>query len=253
MGGIFRILTLSVSIIGSASTMTAQAADDITKPGSRLDDINKIAFIMPPEWLLVPTMAVRDGDLMFRRFGLKIANFEGKTDFDPESFQFNLLDPPGTFLNSQFMVCRRSPRDSDTLTLHLPDNVSLQSFDVKSWQSKLEIRSLAGRYSRRAMSEYIRGDLFLDATSMPIEDYVQLLTATRVTYEFGDKNDRLQFIVEDHFGKAAIAGFLREAIPHVLKIDPKTIAYFDTEAMLRACLTYKRTGRIPLPSNQGRR
>ena len=217
------------------------------------DDVNKIAFIMPPEWFLVPSMAVRDGDLMFRRYGLKIANFAGKTEFDPAAFKLATLDPIGTIINSQFLVCRRSSRESDTLTLHLPDDVGLRSFDAKSWQSKLEIRSLAGNRSRRVMGEYIRGDLFLDAAAMPVDDYLQLLTATRVIYEFGDKNDRLQFIIENQWGDAAIGDYLRGAVSQFFRIDPKAIGIFNTEGMLRACLAYKRTTEIPLPPDQMRR
>jgi len=103
------------------------------------------------------------------------------------------------------------------------------------------------------MGEYIRGDLFLDAAVMPVDDYLQLLTATRVTYEFGDKNDRLQFIIENQWGDAAIGDYLRGAVSQFYRIDPKAIGIFDTEAMLRACLAYKRTNKIPLPPDQTRK
>jgi hypothetical protein len=209
-------------------------------------DINKVAFAMPTEWLLVPKMTTnKHNDLLFRRYGMKTGIREGVTDFDPAKYKLLLLDPPGTLVNSLIFVCRRSRQETDTLTIHLPNSVGLRSFEYGDWHSKFEIRSLADGQSRRTSGEYIKGDLFLDAADMEISDFLQLLSARHVTYELGKENDRVQFIVADTFGEAIIKDFVHFAVPELMHVSASAISYFDTSGMLSACLNYKKTGKIP--------
>jgi hypothetical protein len=75
-------------------------------------DINKVAFAMPAEWLLVPKVTTnKQNDLLFRRYGMKTGIREGATDFDPAKYKLLLLDPPGTLVNNLVFVCRRSRRE----------------------------------------------------------------------------------------------------------------------------------------------
>jgi hypothetical protein len=208
-------------------------------------DVNTVAFILSKEWLVMQKMSLDNGNLYFRRYGLKIANPSGDTDVDSATFELTTLDPPGSVVNGQFYVCRRSPREKDTLTVHLPATVELRSFKYSAWQSELKVSSLADGQSRRTKGEYIKGDLFLEESDIPADDFMQLLTAARVTYEFGQKNDRIQFIVEDDFADTRIKDFLRFAVPKVMQVNENTIRYFDMPEMLAACQNYKRTGTVP--------
>jgi hypothetical protein len=148
-------------------------------------------------------------------------------------------------VNGRFYVCRRSPHEKDALTVHLPSTLELHSFKYSAWQLEVRVGSLADGHSRRTTGEYIKGDLFLEESDMPTDDFMQLLTASRVTYEFGSKDDRVQFVVEGEFANTRIKDFLRFAVPKVMQVSESTIRYFDTNQMLAACQNYKRTGTVP--------
>lgn len=209
-------------------------------------DINRIAFITPKEWLLVQPLAIsKDGQLLFRRYGIKIGNLQGDLDPKPDSFELEYLDPPGTLINVQLFNCPRDGQYANFLTVHLPETVGLRSFDLKDWQSKLQIRTLADGNSRALEGEFIQGDLFIGADRLPFEDFLRLLDASRTTVEFGDKNDRIQFIVEDQFGKARIKDFMRDVLPERMNWDVKTLRYFNTREMIAACLDFRRNGSMP--------
>jgi len=72
-----------------------------------------------------------------------------------------------------------------------------------------------------------------------------LLDASRTTVEFGDKNDRIQFIVENQFGKARIKDFMRDVLPERMNWDVKALRYFNTREMIAACLDFRRNGSVP--------
>lgn len=239
------ILTLGIAVLSFNLNSPAYAAGSQAASGLPTHNINNVAFVLSKEWLVMQKMALDKGNLYFRRYGLKIANPGGDTDFDKPGFELTQMDLPGSVVNGQFYVCRRSSRETDTLTVHLPATVELSSFNYNSWQSELMVKSLADGQSRRTKAEYIKGDLFIDASDMPNEDFHQLLTAARITYEFGPKNDRIQFVIEDEFADTRIKDFLRFAVPKVMQVSESTIRYFDTTEMLAACDAYKRTGKIP--------
>lgn len=209
-------------------------------------DINRIAFITPKEWLLVRPLAIsKDGQLLFRRYGIKIGNLHGDLDPKPDSFELQYLDPPGTLINVQLFNCPRDGQYANFLTVHLPETVGLRSFDLKDWQSKLQIRTLADGNSRALEGEFIKGDLFIGADRLPFEDFLRLLDASRTIVEFGDKNDRILFIVEDQFGRARIKDFLRDVLPERMNWDVKALRYFNTREMITACLDFRRNGSVP--------
>lgn len=240
-------LTLALGITSPtiSPNLPALAASSQATGGMPTHNVNTVAFVLSKEWLVIQKMALDNGNLYFRRYGLKIANPNGDTDFDQPGFELTQLDPPGSVVNGQFYVCRRPSRETDTLTVHLPATVELNSFKYGSWQSELAVKSLADGQSRRTKAEYIKGDLFIDASDMPTEDFHQLLTAARITYEFGPKNDRIQFVIEDEFADTRIKDFLRFAVSKVMQVSESTIRYFDTTEMLAACDAYKRTGKTP--------
>lgn len=207
-------------------------------------NVNRMAFFGTTEWVLIQKMARDKSNLIFRRYSILVDNPEGDTEFDPKKFNLNVLDM-ASLINHQFYYCRRDRRDTDHLTIHLPDYAELRSFDLKSWQSKLNIRVLADGQSRSLRSEYIKGDFFFDLRAMTVDDFGSLLTASRVIFEFGDKADRIHHLTTDVFGGFNLRAFMRQAIPHVFKLAPQTYRYFDTTEMVTSCNRYKQTGVLP--------
>lgn len=207
-------------------------------------DANRIAFFGSTEWVLIKKMATWKGDLLFRRYAVKVANPDGDTEFNPATFKLDIVDAT-SLTNHQIYLCRRNGQNPDHLTLHLPENIELRSFKLNSWKNDLELRTLADGQSRRWKSEFIRGDFFVDLRPATRDDFGALITATRVTYEFGEQNDRVHHVTTDQFASFNIRYFMRQAIPSLFKLEFHTYRYFDTTEMIAACNQYRRTGKLP--------
>jgi hypothetical protein len=140
--------------------------------------------------------------------------------------------------------CERDRRKTDFLTVHLPDNAHPTSFEHQEWISQLEMRILADGRSGSIIGEYIKGDIFIDANSYSSrEDFLKLLFASRLIFEFGNKRDRITFAVDDQVGSAQLGLFMREYLPR-LPIFASGLRFLSNSDMLRLCSGYKNTGRF---------
>jgi hypothetical protein len=205
-------------------------------------DLNKLAFVMPSYWILARSMAVADQKLMFRRYSVIIER-ENLSDIDAGKNQQVTILSEGSLINSMIFNCERDRQKTDFLTIHLPDYLDPQSFDHRQWVSRLDIRNLADERSGSVEGEYIKGDIFIDANKyQSTKDFLNLISASRLSVEFGDKNDRVILAASDQIGSANMRGFIREYLPHIPNFA-SGLQFLDTADMIQACLRYKRTGR----------
>src|SRR5262249_3314268 len=149
-----------------------------------------------------------------------------------------VIGPAGTLFNTILYVCTRDRKDH--LTFHMPDQLGLASFGRDEWVSSLQARILADNAAVKFQAEYIKGDLFVDADgSGRVKDFMDLLKASDITVEFGDKNDRFHLFIGDTFSGVKLTDFTRGALPTLLQKKPQTFKFLSTEQMLKACATYK--------------
>lgn len=206
------------------------------------ENVSDFVFLMPPEWIIIPSSAVHNDNLQFRRFSVAIQNadYEGvKTGTSP---RMQLIGPPGTFFNSIIFNCAHDPDRRDFLTFHLPDEVGPTSFKRDDWVSKVDVRVLADSRSASFPGEYIKGDLFIDASNdRATNGFDRMLTSQELIIEFGHTNDRLNLFIGNTIGKATFGEFMRAAVPETLSVPANS--YLSTAAMLARCRSFKRTTR----------
>ena len=207
-------------------------------------DLNSFAFIMPSFWILVPGNAVRDGQLLFRRYSVIIEK-QNLNEIDlGTNERVTIISAPGSLTNSMIFNCQRDRRKTDFLTVHLPDNADPTSFEHQEWVSRLDIRILADGGSQSVQGEYIKGDLFIDANAYDFtSEFFRLLSSSRIVFEFGKNNDRIHFAVSDQIGSANIGAFMREYLSR-LPDFASGLRFLSSRDMARLCSTYKRTGRF---------
>lgn len=206
-------------------------------------DLNSFAFIMPTYWILWREKAIDNEQALFRRYSLLIER-SNLTEIDSGKTQdVHLLEHPGSFINSMIYNCQRDRRKSDFITIHLPESAHPKSFDYHEWVSRLEVRILADGASSTVGGEYIQGDLFMDANALGSARFLSLLSASRLIFEFGEKNDRVSFAVAEQIGNAKIGSFIREALPMAVKAS-SSLQFLSGADMLARCSIFKRTGRF---------
>ncbi len=207
-------------------------------------DLNSLAFIMPSYWILMRGTAVRDGQLLFRRFSF-IVDRQNLANIDSGANEkVAILSDAGSLTNSMIFNCRRDRLKTDFLTIHLPDQLDPSSFAHQEWVSDLEIRFLADGRSGSFQGEYIKGDLFVDADQFSsLADFFKLLSASRIIIEFGDKKDRINLAISDQIGSANIGGFLREYLPRIPSLA-SGLKFLNVTDMTSMCSRYKSTGRF---------
>ena len=207
-------------------------------------NINNYAIIMPSFWLLLPGNAVQGGMLLFRRYSV-IIELQNLNEIDSrKDDEVRLISPPGSLVNSMIYNCQRDERKSDFLTVHLPDNAHPTSFEHEEWVSQLEMHMLLDGRSGSVVAEYIKGDIFIDVDNYDSrEDFLKLLTASRLIVEFGSKRDRITFAVDNQVGRANLGLFMREYLPR-LPIFASGLRFLSNTDMLHLCSGYKRTGRF---------
>jgi Sel1 repeat-containing protein len=208
------------------------------------ENINDYAFVMPTFWLLLSSNAVGDGMLLFRRYSVIVEKQNLKEIDSRKSDELRVISPPGLLVNSMIYSCQRDRQKSDFLTVHLPDNAHPTSFEHQEWISKLEMRILADGRAGSVVGEYIKGDIFIDADDYESKgDFLKLLSASRLIFEFGSKRDRITFAVDDQVGSARLGLFMREYLPR-LPIFASGLRFLTNADMLRSCAGYKNTGRF---------
>ena len=85
-------------------------------------DLNSLAFIMPSYWVLMRGTAVRDGQLLFRKFSF-IVDKQNLADIDSGANEkLAIISDPGSLTNSMIFNCQRDRLKTDFLTIHLPDH-----------------------------------------------------------------------------------------------------------------------------------
>jgi hypothetical protein len=199
------------------------------------------AFIMAPTWVIMPGQEIRNGKLMFRRFslGLQKSNFD---EVRAKGGGVEAIGPAGTLFNTMLYVCPRN--EIDHLTFHMPDQVELNSFGRDGRVPSLQVNIRADASATKFEAEYIKGDLFVDADgSGHLKDFLDLLDASDITVEFGERQDQFHLFVGNTFASVKLADFLRGALPTLLQKKPSAFKFLSTEQMLKACANYKKSGK----------
>jgi hypothetical protein len=198
---------------------------------------------MPEYWYLLPGKSIADNTLLFRRFSVAMH----KPDFDlgrsGKIDQIQLIGETGQFYNSMIYTCQRSPQKSDFLTFHFPPDISPASFKYDEWVPKIELSVLADNTSSHVIGEYIKGDIFVDANQVGVDDFLRFVAASDIIVQFGAKNDRLNLLIADKFINMDLAGGLRQLLPAIINVEPNSLHAYTNDEMLKRCLTYKRTGK----------
>jgi hypothetical protein len=93
----------------------------------------------------------------------------------------------------------------------------------------------------RVTGEYIKGDLFIDATDP--RSFRSLVFSSELTLEFGDQNDRLNLFVGDRLSNSDLKDVVLTLLPVMLNAKSHSLRHFNNAEMLESCLQYKRTGK----------
>jgi len=142
------VIAYVVLLAACGLTAVASAAED--RPA-----ISDFVFAMPDKWFLIPGRESSEGVLVFRRFSVAMH----REDFEvingrPQKIK--VIGGLGQFYNSMIYFCQRSRARSDSVALHLPDQLSPASFAYGEWVSRLEVRVLADNLSVKMPGEYQR-------------------------------------------------------------------------------------------------
>lgn len=206
-------------------------------------EIAEIAFVGSPEWAILSPGSIKPDELIIRRYAFKVSKESYSAARSDPAAKLNVVDPPGTIINSMFFICRRKSDETDVLVLHLPDTVSMQSFPYEEWKSTIGIRTLADGKSRAVQGEYIKGDLFIDAKDMAIVDFIALMSSTELIFEFGDKADRGRMIFEEKTGATKMKQLIHDVLPGMVKhMGAQRVQFLTTSQALAACDHFKKTG-----------
>ena len=104
-------------------------------------DLSGFAFIMPPYWILLPQKAITNKKLMFRRYSMLIEK-DSLNKLDSKQSDNVLLLGHLSLINSMIFSCESERRNSDVLTIHLPEYTHPKSFNYSEWVSRLEFAFL---------------------------------------------------------------------------------------------------------------
>jgi hypothetical protein len=228
------LLAATVSAAGCLSTTSLLAGQD-SPPA-----ISNFAFVMPEQWFVLPGSPAKPGTLQFRRFSVAMH----KADFDSvrsgATDKVQIIGAAGTFYNSMIYTCQSDARKSDFLTFHFPADASPASFGYSDWKPRLNISVLANGTSTTFMSEYLKGDIFADASAVGIQTFLSFVAASDLVVSFGEKDDRLNLFVADKFATMNLSAGTKQMLPDLLHIKPSALPGYSNQEMVKRCLQYKR-------------
>lgn len=231
-----RSLVISAVVVSAISS--TEAAPLVSTEAAPL--VSDFAFVMPEQWFLVPGAPHKDGTLQFRRFSVAM----DKADFDSvrsgAKNRVQIIGQAGTFYNSMIYTCQRDTKKSDFLTFHFPSEISPASFQYSDAKPNLNLGLLADKKSTHVTAEYLKGDIFVDASTAGAETFIDLVTASTLTLDFGEKGDRLNLVVADKFATMDLSNATKEMLPILLNIKPQALRSFSNKQMLESCLQYKK-------------
>jgi len=207
-------------------------------------ELNEVVFVGSSDWAIIHPGSIKPDELLIRRYTFKVSRSSYSETRNNPTQKLELIDPPGTIMNSLFLNCRRKENETDFLVLHLPDTITLKSFSYDDWKSSIQIRTLADGQSRSVQGEYIKGDLFIDFKDMEAADFIKLMTSNELMFEFGDRADRGQLIFAEKIGATKMQQFIRAVLPELAKSNgAQRVQFLNTSQALAACLHFKKTGR----------
>ena len=205
--------------------------------------VSDYVFVMPRQWFLLPASLGKDNQLQFRRYSVALH----KDDFDAVKSgtknQVQIIGQAGTFYNSMIFTCQGNKKKSDFLTFHFPADISPASFKYDEWKPRLDISILADRMSSNFVSEYMKGDIFVDASTVGVDTFLGFVKASELAVDFGDKHDRLNLSVADKFAGMDLMMGTREMLPMALNIKSSALGVFSDGEMLKRCLQYRTSGK----------
>ena len=206
--------------------------------------LNEVVFVGSSDWAILHPGSIKADELLIRRYTFKVSRSSYSATRNDPLQKLELIDPPGTIVNSMFLNCRRKRNETDFLVLHLPDTITLSSFSYDDWKSSIQIKTLADGESRSVRGEYIKGDLFIDFKDMEAVDFIKLMTSNELMFEFGDRADRGQLIFSEKTGATKMQQFIRAVLPELAKSNgAQRVQFLNTSQALAACLHFKKTGR----------
>lgn len=220
---------LTCGLLGITNSPTAAAEEEIV-------DLAQVTFVTSPKWYVIKRIAL-DGDaLVFRKYSFSVIEGEvGGIEKTKNIFDFG---------------CQRNSRYSDYLVFHLP-SWARSGLENNSWVPRLSLNVALNGLSVTfdAEGEYKNSSIFIDLNDRQLQNLFKLIAADEIVIDYGVSGGRLR--IEQRMltpdGEGDIAKFIEDFVINILSpsIAGGKVIGFNTDSLLKACLAYKRNGRLP--------
>lgn len=196
----------------------------------------QVIFVTSPKWYAIRSIAVDGEVLIFRKYSY--AMIDGKMGGAEKTK--NIFD----------FGCQRNRRYSDYLVFHLP-SWARTGLEDQHRVPRLPVRIALNelRLTFDAEGEYKNSSIFIDLNDQQAQNIFKLIAADQMIIDYGVSEERLNIEQRTRTpdGKGDVTGFIEEFVFNVLapSIGGSKVAGFDTDRMLKACMSYKRNGHLP--------
>jgi hypothetical protein len=198
--------------------------------------LNQVLFVTSPKWYVLQRIAVEGDVLVFRKYAFSV--IDGKiagVERTKNIFDFG---------------CQRNNRYSDYIVFHFP-NWAGTGLEGETWKPRLPLKIALNELHLTfdAEGEYKNSSLFVDLDRQQLQPLLKLMTADDMIIDYGVPEGRLtvqqRTLTPD--GKGNVVGFLGDFVTNILSPSIKAgkVTSFDTDGVLKACMTYKQRGRLP--------
>ena len=218
----------TMSLVNCAPLSRAAAEETI--------GLSQVTFVTSPKWYVINRTALDGDTLIFRKYSFSVIDGEiGGIEKTKNIFDYG---------------CQRSSRYSDYLVFHFP-SWARSGLDNKRWVPRLRLNVALNelRVTFEVEGEYKNNSIFVDLNDQQRQNLSELMAAGEIVIDYGLSGERLQ--IEQRMltpdGEGDVAGFIEEFVTKVLSpsVDGGKVVSFDADSMLKACLLYKRSGRVP--------
>jgi hypothetical protein len=216
-------------LVGNSNRPTAAAEEEIV-------DLTQVTFVTSPRWYVLKRIAL-DGDiLVFRKYSFTV--IEGEVAGIEKTK--NIFD----------FGCQRDSRYSDYLVFHLP-SWAKTGLENNNWVPRLNLKVALNGLSVTfdAEGEYKNSSIFIDLNDRQLQSLFKLIAAEEIVIDYGVSGERLR--IEQRMltpdGEGDIAKFIEDFVINILapSVAGGKAVGFNTDSLLKACLAYKRNGRLP--------
>jgi hypothetical protein len=197
-----------------------------------LTPISKVTFVASPKWYLLKAKALDGDTLVFRKYSFAL---DGEMTNEKNIVDFG---------------CQKNARNWDYLVFHFPDWASF-GLEKNSWNPHLRINVALNELSLTfdADAEFKNNSLFIDLNEPQHENLFKLMAASEITIDYGFSDARQKIHQADRTpdGKGNVTGFIDDMVRQLVSpgVRGGKVVSFDNDGVLKACMAYRRNGRLP--------